>query len=127
MLAGVCGGIADYFALDPTIVRVIFVVALIVPPFGTLGTVIAYLALAVILPEPEGDGGDVTQVELDRIAPDGRLVIGVVLIILGGIFLLQRLPWWFGWFPGHFFLALFWPLLLIGIGAFLLMNARREP
>ena len=46
MLCGVCTGIADYFNLDVSIVRIVFVVA----GFGFAG-VIAYIAAAFIIPE----------------------------------------------------------------------------
>ncbi len=45
-LAGVCGGLAKYFNVDPTLVRVIFVILAL---FG-LGGVIIYLVLWVIIP-----------------------------------------------------------------------------
>ena len=45
-LAGVCGGLAKYFNVDPTLVRVIFVVLALVG----LGGVIIYLVLWVIIP-----------------------------------------------------------------------------
>jgi phage shock protein C len=44
---GVCSGLADYFEVDPSIVRLIFLVMLLV--FGT--GVLLYLILAIILPE----------------------------------------------------------------------------
>ena len=44
MLAGVCGGIAEYFNIDPTIVRII---AIVVPVFGWFG----YPVSAIIIPE----------------------------------------------------------------------------
>ncbi len=50
-LAGVCGGIADYFGIDPTIVRIGFFVGTLAtggPPF-----LLAYILLAFILPSPE--------------------------------------------------------------------------
>ncbi len=51
-LAGVCGGLAQYFSIDPTVVRVIFVVLAL---FG-LGGAILYLLLWVLLPnEPTGE------------------------------------------------------------------------
>ena len=46
-LAGVCGGLANYFNIDPTLVRVIFVVLAL---FG-LGGVIIYLLLWVLIPQ----------------------------------------------------------------------------
>lgn len=49
-VAGVAGGIAEYFAIDPTLVRIAFVI-------GTIATqgsfLIAYLILAFVMPKPE--------------------------------------------------------------------------
>ena len=47
MLTGVCGGVAEYFNIDPTVVRVIWAIASI---FAFAG-VIAYIACALIVPE----------------------------------------------------------------------------
>jgi phage shock protein PspC (stress-responsive transcriptional regulator) len=44
---GVCGGLADYFGMDPTVIRIIFVVALVF--FGS--GVLLYLILALFMPE----------------------------------------------------------------------------
>jgi phage shock protein PspC (stress-responsive transcriptional regulator) len=46
-LFGVCSGLANYFGLDPTLVRVAFLVSVFV--FGAGG--LLYLALAVVMPE----------------------------------------------------------------------------
>lgn len=46
MLCGVCGGIAEYFNLDPTLVRLGWVV---VSCFAGAG-VVAYIAAAIIIP-----------------------------------------------------------------------------
>lgn len=47
-IAGVCAGIADSLGMDPTIIRVLFVLAAV---FGFGSPVIIYLILAVIMPE----------------------------------------------------------------------------
>ncbi len=47
MLAGVCGGLADYFGVDVTLIRVIFVVLAVM---GGAGLVI-YLAMWLLVPE----------------------------------------------------------------------------
>jgi phage shock protein C len=52
MIAGVCGGIADYFGFDPTVVRVLWVVITLVTA-GFAG-LIAYIACAIIIP-PDDD------------------------------------------------------------------------
>lgn len=50
MLAGVCGGIAEYFALDPTIIRVVFVLLAVFAGGGIL----VYIILWLLIPqEPE--------------------------------------------------------------------------
>ncbi len=46
-IAGVCGGLGDYFNLDPTIFRVLFVVFAFIPG----PSVLVYLALWLILPK----------------------------------------------------------------------------
>ena len=47
MIGGVCGGIAEYFDVDPTIVRVIWVLVCLAIGSGVLIYIIAYL----IIPE----------------------------------------------------------------------------
>jgi phage shock protein C len=49
-LAGVCGGIGEYFGIDPTIVRIAFVIALIA---GQGMALPIYLILAFVMPKPE--------------------------------------------------------------------------
>ena len=49
-LAGVCGGIAEYFGIDSTPVRVLWIV-LSVLPGAVIGGVIAYLAAWIIVPK----------------------------------------------------------------------------
>jgi phage shock protein C len=46
MLAGVCGGLATYFNIDPTLIRVIFIVLAV---FGGSG-IILYLLLWIFIP-----------------------------------------------------------------------------
>lgn len=46
-LFGVCSGIANYFDMDPTIVRVLFLIALL--GFGT--GLLLYIIMAIVMPE----------------------------------------------------------------------------
>ena len=46
MLAGVCGGIAEYFDIDPTIVRLAWV---LLCPLGGSG-ILAYIIAAIVIP-----------------------------------------------------------------------------
>lgn len=48
MIAGVCAGLGEYFGIDPTIVRLLFVLAFFT---GFGGIAIVYLIMAIIVPE----------------------------------------------------------------------------
>src|SRR3954451_8439328 len=52
VLFGVCGGIAEYLGIDPTIVRVAFVVVALIPAVNAL-SIIGYPLLAFILPSED--------------------------------------------------------------------------
>ncbi len=47
MIAGVCGGIGEFFNIDPTLIRIGFVILAFSGGFG----IIFYLILALIIPE----------------------------------------------------------------------------
>ena len=47
VIAGVCGGVANYFNMDPTIVRIIWVLCVILGGFGIL----AYLIMWLVMPK----------------------------------------------------------------------------
>jgi phage shock protein C len=49
MIAGVCGGLARYFAVDPVIVRLVFVLAVLLGGASPL----IYLLLWLIMPEEQ--------------------------------------------------------------------------
>jgi len=50
-IAGVCAGIAEYFNIDPTIIRIIFVILLL--PGGLPG-VVPYVLLWILVPVAPG-------------------------------------------------------------------------
>ncbi len=49
MIGGVCAGIAEYFGLDPTIVRILYVLMVFFAGFGIL----LYLILWLVMPKKE--------------------------------------------------------------------------
>jgi phage shock protein C len=51
MLAGVCAGIADYFGLDPTVIRLAWVVFSCLAGSGVL----AYIICAIVIPNAPAD------------------------------------------------------------------------
>lgn len=147
MIGGVSGGIAEYFEIDPTIVRILFVLAVF---FGG-GGLIAYIILWIIVPEKPYifPGTQQTQTEnqsdfseqhensetkeQNSTSSNGPLnfaafqqkqksnsssVAGIVLIVIGGLFLLNN-------FIPRFNFSDFWPFILIAVGIALLLNVKR--
>lgn len=141
VIAGVCGGIAEYLQVDATLVRVFFVVAaLMTAGLGFL----AYLALLILMPMPgqatpfvrsdTPDGaGAAAEAETTPLArpaappPDPeaserrRAAFGYVVIALGIVFLagnagVLRIVRW----------DLIWPVVLIGLGVLLLAQRARR-
>lgn len=142
VIAGVCGGLAEYFRVDVTLVRLAW--ALIFFAGGTGG--LLYLIAWIIIPEAPvaasrttPDTGRAEQPAAEEAGeepaqppppartraeeagkPDERSrVIGLVLIGLGGYFLLQNvLP--------RFWIGRLWPLGLVVLGLIVIMSARGE-
>ena len=51
MLAGVCGGLAEYFGVDPTLIRLAWVVFSLLGGSGLL----AYILAAIIIPRDDSN------------------------------------------------------------------------
>jgi phage shock protein C len=130
-IAGVAAGVAEYFELDPTLVRVLWFVSIF---FGGLGLLL-YIGMAIIVPiEPiapgaEGDPASESALELQghRHASrgDGRWTtfFGLVLVLLGSLALIDSLlP---SWQDAARYLG---PAFVIGLGILIVATAiRREP
>lgn len=108
---GVCGGIAEYLAVDASLVRVAFAVATL---WGGIGLLL-YIVLAIILPVD-----DVPTRAAPIPGDRSRMIAGLVLVVLGGLLLAGNmgLAPWLSW-------NLFWPGLLILIGLGLLLRNPR--
>jgi phage shock protein C len=51
MIAGVCGGLAEYLDMDPTVVRVLYVLVSILS--AAFPGILAYVVLMFLMPPPE--------------------------------------------------------------------------
>jgi len=68
-LAGVCGGLGEYFNIDGTLVRVLFILF----GFAVGGGFLVYIILWIIMPEAPDDLADVAAVDdikMDEKEPD---------------------------------------------------------
>ena len=59
MIAGVCGGLAEYFKIDPTIVRLVFVVFALLKGAGIL----LYLIAAIVIPSQDYNDEDIDNMK----------------------------------------------------------------
>jgi phage shock protein PspC (stress-responsive transcriptional regulator) len=57
VVAGVCAGLATYFGVDPTLVRLAFALVTVFGGFGVL----LYLVAWVVIPEEGGDGASIAE------------------------------------------------------------------
>ena len=143
MLGGVAGGLAEYFDIDATLIRVLFVVVV----FLGGGGILAYIILWIVVPEKpyeipnsfqgKSDSDKNDKNEFHRSTEDSgsmsinnsgeamietktnskQIWIAIILIVIGGLLLLDNI------FP-RFNFDHYWPVILIGIGIGLLIRAK---
>jgi phage shock protein C len=129
MIGGVAGGLAEYFDIDPTIVRIIFVAGL----FMGAGF-LAYIILWIVVPEEPYGIDNVEQPDLKQENANKQTtndpnaqaksdhksnrphIFGAILIILGVLLLLDNFVRF----------HVFWPLLLILIGVGILLKSKYD-
>ncbi len=67
MIAGVCGGIAEYLDVDPTIVRVLWVLVALLAGTGILLYLILWIVMPLDVPQPPGSApGSAALPSLER-------------------------------------------------------------
>lgn len=125
VIAGVCGGLAEYIGIDAVLVRAAFVLLIFASGIG----IPLYLAMWIITPRSKtvslsgreivqkniNEMGDTIRESLDNNRPSASL--GILLIVAGAFFLTQQLGWLDWWQAG-----LIWPLILVGVGIYLIVR-----
>ncbi len=110
-IGGVAAGLADYLSVDPTLVRVTFLVSL---AFGGIG-LLAYLALLIMMPMEGSPDEPLPEIGKQRrnLMIGAAIVFGsaIVLTISSGGFA----EWIFGFGPGAVFGILLWSAALVAV------------
>jgi phage shock protein C len=125
-IAGVLGGLGEYLSIDPTILRIAYIIFSIAS--GGFPGIVGYVLAIIVIPKPplgyepaqaapEAAGQPLPgQTEKAAEKPaNAALVVGVILIALGALFLFNNfvdIRW-----------HLFWPAILIILGLVLLGKA----
>ena len=135
VIGGVCGGLGDYFGVDPTWIRILFVLSIFANGIGLIAYIIGWIVIpahreTTVEASVETEDGSAqpasAQATLHSSAKpsaNGRkhnlgFLPGIILIIIGMIFLFDRVFYWFDF-------DYIWPLVLIGIGAILIYRSAR--
>ena len=127
MIAGVCAGLARYFDVDPALVRLIMVLLAFAHGIGFLFYIVAWLVMP-LEPRHKSSGSQVVveEEEEQELTEDQRVIgrdwssnsrfwAGVILVVLGIIFLLDNYIAWLTW-------DVLWPLILIAVGIYLIAS-----
>lgn len=125
VIDGVCGGLGEYFEIDPIIIRILWVIMVF---FGGTG-ILAYIICMIVIPErPKEINSDDAFNDEKRYEDDysggergmndrSKIILGIGFVAIGGFILVDRyLPW--------FDFGFLWPFLLIGIGLYFLVGKR---
>ena len=122
VIAGVCGGIGEYFGIDAALVRIGFVLLVFAGGLGILAYILGWIFISE---EPDWGRSD-PESTFDRavaaagVEPrSGAVVLGLVFVGLGLLFLLD-VAW-----PDFLSWDYLWPLALIAVGAVIVLRARR--
>jgi phage shock protein C len=119
MISGVCGGLADYFEIDPTLIRLIVVAIAL---FGGVG-LLAYIAAIFIIP----NNPDEQPIEKsENLIKDKSLFWGSLLIIFGLFFLMRQMGLFYGFEFWRIPWQMVWAVFLIVIGLYLLYNRNKK-
>jgi phage shock protein C len=115
VIGGVCGGVAEYFELDPTLVRLAWVLFTFVFPAGLL----LYLAAMFIIPNKSDEAGlaDTGTAAQNSWGSESRnRTLGLILVGLGAVLLISKLV------PG-ISLQILLSVVFIGFGLFLMLKS----
>ena len=128
IVSGVCGGLGEYFDVDPTIVRIVLIILTLATGVFLFGYILAW----IIVPKREPGSwqqastdpinvSDTANTSPQRYSSWTRYLPGLILILIGVILLFQDTFYWFD-------LEEFWPLVLIIIGVAMIVgrNARQR-
>ena len=117
VIGGVCAGLANYFDIDATLLRLLFAFMILFAGTGFW----LYIILWIVM--PAGVYSSPTSETVDALVEDvpqraevnkGSLIIGLILIGLGALGLIHRFVPAFNW-------QMVWPIILIVLGLVLLI------
>jgi phage shock protein C len=122
IIDGICGGIAEYFGVDTTIVRILWVLITLLGGSG----LILYIVAMIIMPVNPHHVNQTTPTQSSTGSSDRKHTWGIVLILLGVFIMLSNLGWFadINWWS--FSRTVVFPVSLILIGALFIYAQTRK-
>ena len=115
MIDGVCGGVAEYFDVDPTIVRLLWV---LITLMGGSGFILYIIGMIIMPVNPDHLATPKPSAPTINLPSDRKRFFGIMLILIGAFILMINLGLiaGFGWWS--FSRTVMLPVLLILLGGF---------
>lgn len=123
IIGGICGGLADYFKIDPLIIRLAWIVLVIV----NNAFVILYLIGLVLIPRKDDE--ESTEIEVKDKNGKLAMIIGIGFVVWGAVKIAERIfeELDISFFPFNTTFSIFtWPVMLIIVGIFVILLVRRK-
>jgi phage shock protein C len=121
VIAGVCGGIAEYLDIDPTLARIVMVLLTV---FGGWGLILYVAALIMVPLNPDKNAEKNWEVRESN--PKVIQIIGTVMVAIGIFVLLMNLDFFSFRQVTRFIWSYFFPLALISAGIYILTRRKEE-
>jgi len=110
LVCGICSGLAKYLNIDPSIIRLGYVVFFILNP---IAAIILYFSACIILPE---NGEECMRISTIPPRKYTLLLLGVLLIVIG----LMLTPIW-NWSLIFKLWSFIWSFIKVGVGILLII------
>ncbi len=79
IVGGICGGLGDYFKIDPVLIRLVWLILIL---FGGIGILLYFIAWIIIPVNPESVAAKAEPIDHEA-ATRGRFWWGLVLVLIG--------------------------------------------
>ena len=126
VVAGICGGLGQYFDVDPVLIRLLFVISIIA---GGLGVIVYFISWLVIPNDPKCETenfneevkevahnvADTVKNEVQTKKNDSRAIVGIAILVLGILILIRNITGLQIW-------SNLWHMIFIIIGLYIIFR-----
>ncbi len=119
VIAGVCGGLGEYFGVDAVLIRIVALVLIFAGGAGLLLYAIGWIAMPEAADESDDAEASTPSTAARAESTSRPVVLGLVFVALGAFFLIDEI--WADALSWQYI----WPVALIAVGVVVLLRARQ--